>query len=357
MLQDILAKSVLSIGCEYKYPKGGVAQVIYNYENYIFPCFQCITNSGDCSKWRNIVKGVYALWQMYYKLLVDKDIKIVHIHTASYNSFKRSAWFVLLAKKFKKKIILHIHGGGFKEYYITKPQWISSVLNQCDAIITLSNSWKQYFESITNAPVIYIVENIVPFPNSQSEKKVRYDGKYHLLFLGTITREKGIFDLIDVLHENANLFADKLILHIGGNGKTEQLNKMIQEYRLENCVQYEGFVTLHKKESLLNELDAFILPSYVEGLPVSILEAMSYKMPILTTPVGGIPDVVKQNVNGILFQPGDKNGISKAIERVVNNHTENKLMGERSFQMVQPFFPTNVESRLKNIYKKLLSLK
>lgn len=357
MIEKDIAKHVLTIGCNYHHPKGGIAQVLYNYKHYIFQDFNCIVNSGGFNKGGKLIKAIQAFLLMCYVLLTDKEIKIVHIHTASYNSFKRSAWFVLLAKKFKKKIILHIHGGGFKEYYITKPQWISSVLNQCDAIITLSNSWKQYFESITNRPTIYRVENIVPYPNLLPTKKVRCDGKYHLLFLGTITKEKGIFDLIDVLHKSANLLLDKLVLHVGGNGQTEQLNQMIKEYGLENCVQYEGFVTSPKKESLLNEVDAFILPSYVEGLPVSILEAMSYKKPILTTPVGGIPDVVKQNVNGILFQPGDKNGISKAIERVVNNHTENKLMGERSFQMVQPFFPTNVESRLKNIYKKLLSLK
>lgn len=357
MIEKNIAKHVLTIGCNYQHPKGGIAQVLYNYKHYIFQEFNCIVNSGGTNRGSKLIKAIQAFLLMCYELLADKGIKIVHIHTASYNSFKRSAWFVLLARKFKKKIILHIHGGGFKEYYTTQPKWVSSILNQCDTIITLSDSWKQYFESITNGPIIYIVKNIVPYPNLLPEKEVRCDEKYHLLFLGTIAREKGIFDLIDVLHENANLFADKLILHIGGNGQVERLNEQIKEYELGNCVNYEGFVTLQKKEDLLNMVDAFILPSYVEGLPVSILEAMSYKKPILTTPVGGIPEVVKQNVNGILFQPGDKNGISKAIERVVNNHTENKLMGERSFQMVQPFFPTNVESRLKNIYKKLLSLK
>ena len=66
-------------------------------------------------------------------------------------------------------------------------------------------------------------------------------------------------------------------------------------------------VSGHKKEMLLNLCDAYILPSYTEGLPVSILEAMSYGKPILATPVGGIPEVVIDN--GILFQPGDLSAI------------------------------------------------
>ena len=80
---------------------------------------------------------------------MDRKIKIVHIHTASYNSFKRSAWYVSLANFMRKKVLLHIHGGGFKEYYATNPQWISSVLNKCDGIITLSESWKEFFQGVT----------------------------------------------------------------------------------------------------------------------------------------------------------------------------------------------------------------
>lgn len=352
MINDEISKQVLTVGCRYKHPKGGVAQVLYNYSCFVFQDFKFIANSGGRNKLHKLIKAISSFLETCCLLIFDRDIKIVHIHTASYNSFKRSAWFVRLAKMFRKKVILHIHGGGFKEYYATNAKWISSVLERSDAIITLSNSWRRFFQSIVKRPAVFVVENIVPFPVQQTAKED--DGKFHLLFLGLISKGKGIFDLIEVLHENVKSFSDNVLLHIGGNGEVGLLNKKVKEYGLEGCVRYEGFVSGDKKIRLLNEADAFILPSYTEGLPVSILEAMSYKKPILTTPVGGIPEIVKQNVNGILFQPGDKIAISKAIEQIMNNDVEKEVMGEKAYQMVQSFLPVNVEMRLEEVYKWLL---
>lgn len=87
-----------------------------------------------------------------------------------------------------EKVVLHIHGGGFKEYYATNPQWIASILNRCDAIITLSESWKEFYQSVTEGVDIYIVENIVALPVEKVVKK--QDNKFHLLFLGLVDKQK-----------------------------------------------------------------------------------------------------------------------------------------------------------------------
>ena len=354
MLNQHLVEAILTIGCAYKHPKGGIAQVLYNYEQYVFPHFKCITNSGDANKFKKLIKAIGGLIQMGYRLSCDRNIGIVHIHTASYNSFKRSSWFVLLAKLFRKKVILHIHGGGFKEYYATNPQWIISVLDKCDVIITLSVSWKQFYQSITCCPHIFIVENIISPPVLKQVGKS--DDRFHLLFLGLVDRQKGIFDLLETMHEYIEVFRNKLVLHIGGNGQIYILREMIAQYELNDIVTYEGFVSGTRKTDLLLGCDAFILPSYTEGLPVSILEAMSYGKPILSTPVGGIPEVVEQNVNGILFQPGDKKAMIEAIELIMNDEKKRTDMGQKSHERMKPFLPENVERQLDSIYRKLLHI-
>lgn len=349
-----LAESILTIGCEYRPPKGGVAQVLYNYEQFVFPCFKCITNSGGTNKLRKLMKAIGGLLKMGCLLSYDRSIRIVHIHTASYNSFKRSSWFVRLAKLLGKRVIIHIHGGGFKEYYGTNPQWITSVLDKCDAIITLSASWKRYYQSITSCPRIYIVENIVATPvRKQVEKK---DDKLHLLFLGLVDKQKGIFDLVEALHEHIEMFRDKLVLHIGGNGQVKALEGMITQYELNEMVIYEGFVSGTKKMDLLLNSDVFILPSYTEGLPVSILEAMSYSKPVLSTPVGGIPEVLEQNVNGILFNPGDKEGMAKAIMLMMNDGKKRTAMGVEAYERIKSYFPGKVQLKLTGIYEELVNL-
>ena len=342
-------KKTITIGCEYNPPKGGIAQVLYNYEKYVFPKFKCITNSGQGNAIYKLWKAISALIQLFFTLLFSKQIKIVHIHTASYNSFRRSAWFVHLGKAMNRKVILHIHGGGFKDFYQSNPQYISKILNKCDCIITLSPKWKKFFKTITTCPMIEVVNNIIAPPTFLQTK--RNDEKLHLLFLGLITEQKGIFDLLEVLAGHKNELEGKIVLHIGGNGKIDKLKKIIQTHGLQEFVIYEGWVSGEKKIQLFNISDAFILPSYTEGLPVSILEAISYGLSILSTPVGGIPEVVNES-NGILFEPGNKTEIYNSILKLTKSNINSATIKEQSYK----YLPENIKSQLNTIYQQLESL-
>lgn len=341
-----MTTNCITIGCEYNPPKGGIAQVLYNYEKYIFPEFKCITNSGHGNAIYKLWKAVSALIQLFFTLLFNKQIKIVHIHTASYNSFRRSAWFVHLGKMMNRKVILHIHGGGFKEFYQTAPQYISTVLNRCDCIITLSQKWQEYFKTISTCPIIEVVDNVIAPPTILNVKKK--DNKTHLLFLGLITEQKGIFDLLEVLSEHKNELETKIVLHIGGNGKIDKLKEVIQSHQLNDMVIFEGWVANQKKAELFNYADAFILPSYTEGLPLSILEAFSYGLPVLTTPVGGIPEIITTS-NGILFHPGNKTEIYNSILSLLEFKTNTEQIKEQS----KKYLPEQIRSKLNTIYNNL----
>lgn len=348
MINQELSKKILTIGCSYIPPKGGMSQVIYNYSKYVFPTFNCIVNSGIGNKIYKLKKIVYATFKIIYILLLNKSIKIVHIHTSAYNSFKRATWFLYIAKLFNKKIVLHIHSGNFKKYYYTNPKKISTILNKCNSIITLSEYWQKFFQQISNCKSINIVENVIPLPQISHITK---DSKFHLLYLGLITQQKGIYDLIDTIAENKHYFKGKLILHIGGKGEVEQLNTLIHNYNISDIVKFEGWVSGNEKAKLFNMADAFILPSYAEGLPVSILEAMSYGLPILSTPVGGIPEIVTSQI-GILFQPGDKQSIYNSIMTIMNNNLTTYKKNISS--TINFYFPDQVSLKLENLYASLL---
>ena len=146
---------------------------------FLYPQFKCITNSGNGNTMYKLWKAFTAIINLFVVLLFNKEITIVHIHTASYSSFKRSSWFVRLGKVMNRKVILHIHGGGFKEYYQTNPEFISKILNSCDCVITLSPKWKEYFKTITSCPMIEVVNNIVPLSTNMDVSK--NDGKVHFL--------------------------------------------------------------------------------------------------------------------------------------------------------------------------------
>ena len=351
MLSKEISNKVLTIGCEYDPPKGGVAQVMYTYSKEVYPEFHCITNSGNGG-------AIKKLWQMAagwmktaFTLLFCRNIEIVHIHTASYNSFKRSTYFVSLAKWFKKKVVLHIHGGGFKEYYKTNPEWIKKELLRADYVIALTDIWKQYYQNELGLPHVATVNNIISNPTIDA---VEHDGRLHLLFLGFIVDAKGIFDLAEVIKENKNEWDGKLLLHVGGSHEVERLQRFIKENGLENLIQYEGWVSGDKKTYLLNLMDAYILPSYTEGLPISILEALSYGKPVITTPVGGIPEVVNEK-NGYLFTPGERQAMYEIINGIIENPQEMRVKSKNAKLSVERNFPTNIAVVLESVYKELLS--
>lgn len=344
--------SVLTISRSIKKAKGGIAQLINNYKLYIFNNFYFIPNGkGDKSIQSYLIALISPIKICFY-FVIHKNIKIVHIHTASYNSFAYACRFASLSHFFGKKAILHIHGGGFKNYYAKNPQFVKRQLEKADAVIALSESWCKFFTKEVGLKNVHVVPNIVPPPHflKTSEHKT-----FNLLFLGFIYQKKGIFDLIDVIIQNKERYRDRLKLYIGGTGQEyARLIDSINENDINDIVNLCGWVTGDDKIKLLNIADAYILPSYVEGVPISILEAMSYGLPILSTPVGGIPEIVENGVNGFLFQPGDKKAMQNSIDKLINDSTLMKQMGTASLQKSKEYLPQKISQKLENIYNSLL---
>lgn len=352
ILQE-LSKHILFLGVSMK-TKGGMTAVLVSYDKYI-------ENMQFIPTWKlgnKLIKSGYALQaitRMYLKCLLDRNIKIIHIHGAANASFYRCKIFINLAKKLKKKVILHEHAADFVEFYQNSNDKtnISQILNKCDCLIVLSESWKEYFSSIgVDKNKIYVLNNIVSPPNFKDVP--RKDYKLHLMFMGEISKRKGGFDLLQAISDNKEYFKDKLLLRMGGNEVDGNIQTFIKEHQLEEFVSYEGWISGDKKTECLNWEDVYILPSYNEGLPIAILEAMSYKHPIISTPVGGIPEIIKTQENGILVHPGNKKEIAEAIKYYIEHPENIKIHGEKAYQTVQDFFPQKVFTDLTHIYQSLL---
>ena len=140
----------------------------------------------------------------------------------------------------------------------------------------------------------------------------------------------------------------------GGDGDVEQVKEIIKQNGLENIAEFQGWVNGEKKEYLLNLADAFILPSYNEGLPISVLEAMSYSLPVISTTGGGIPEILKNGENGFIMEPGDKDAIYHAVVSLMEDKNLCKDMGKKSYEKVQVHLPEYVEKQLETLYDSLL---
>lgn len=352
ILQE-LSKQVLFLGVSMK-TKGGMTAVLVSYDKYI-------ENMQFIPTWKlgnKLIKSGYALQaiaRMCIKCFFNRNIKIVHIHGAANASFYRCKIFINLAKRLNKKVILHEHAADFIEFYQNSNDKanIRQTLNKCDNLIVLSESWKGYFNSIgVDKNKIKVLNNIISPP--EFKELPRKDNKLHLMFMGEISIRKGGFDLLQAISDNREYFKDRLLLRMGGNEVDGNIKQFIKEHQLEDFVSYEGWISGSKKVECLNWEDVYILPSYNEGLPIAILEAMSYKHPTISTPVGGIPEVIKTHENGILVQPGNKKEIAEAIKHYIEYPKDIRTHGEKAYQTVQDFFPQKVFTDLTHIYQSLL---
>lgn len=353
MLSKDLASKVLFLGVSMK-TKGGMTAVLVSYKKYI-------KGMRFIPTWKlgnKVVKAWYAaqaLVRTWWLCNFDKDIRIVHIHGAANASFYRCRMFIKLAKRCDKKVILHEHAADFVEFYNNsdEKQGIIETINMCDCLIVLSKSWKEYFSSIgVEEGKIRVLNNIVSPP--ESENMPHNDGKLHLMYMGEISKRKGAFDLLKAMAENKDYFKDKLILRIGGNEVDGDIKGFIKNNGLDGFISYEGWVTGEHKKECLNWEDVYILPSYNEGLPIAILEAMSYSHPVISTPVGGIPEVIENMKNGILVEAGNQFEIANAIKYYIEHNDEIKIHGEKGYEVVKNFFPETVFKDLTNIYETLL---
>lgn len=343
------AKNVLTIGIDYHVVHGGVAAVENVYSTFYQP-FNHVATVVDYGAVRKLFIFFKAYAEFWHWMLFHKEIQIVHVHGASDASFWRKRIFINLSKKFGKKIVFHCHGSEFQRFTSQHTNAVIKTLNKCDCIIALSDSWKAWFEQTTHHKNVVVIKNVIATP--LIEKNVHE--KFTMIFLGRLGKRKGIYDLLDVLEEHKQEFDGKLEFLFGGDGDVEQVQEIIQKAGLENIAKYQGWVNGDKKVHLLNLADSLILPSYNEGLPISVLEAMSYSLPIISTNVGGIPEVLKQGENGFIMNPGDKASMYQAIHALMTDKVMCKCMGNDSLDKVKEHLPNYVEKQLRDLYNSLL---
>lgn len=349
----------MTIGPDYKTLKGGIASVLSVYAKYD-KSFKFLPTYSSENNFKNILLFPIKYFNILFFLITHLNYKIVHIHGASRISFYRK-YLIFLSLKYllRRKIIYHIHGGEYHLFenesnFIIK-KIIHHMVNNSNAIICLSNQWKEFFETKFNPQKTVVLNNIIPMP---LEKNIMTDNEIiKFLFLGKIVDGKGVFDLLISVYNHKEYLKQKIKIFIGGDGEIERLQKEIEELNLGEMVEFVGWVSGESKDKLLVNCNIYLLPSYNEGLPISILEAMSYKMPIISTDVGGIATIVKNDLNGILITPGDRDALFEGMKYFIEHKDEIDKYGETSFEIVQDFLPEKVINDLYMIYEEVMKVK
>lgn len=180
------------------------------------------------------------------------------------------------------------------------------------------------------------------------------EGKMIFLFMGRIGERKGIYDLVKAAALLKIHYEEQFEVWIGGDGNTQTLRYLIESNGLQGSIFLKGWVTGNAKEELYRKATVFVLPSYNEGLPVSVLEAMSYGMPVIATNVGGIPELVKDGESGQLIVAGDIAALRNAMERFIRDRRLVGDMGRAAEATIQQSFVfEQTKMKLDKLYTEL----
>jgi glycosyltransferase involved in cell wall biosynthesis len=332
--------------------KGGVSSVVNVYRQHgLFERWPILYLATHCdgSAIRKLIRVVRSL-MTFVVVLGGGRVEIVHVHASSWVSFWRKSVFILLAYVAHRPVIFHLHGGNFDSFYESmgglRKRLIRFVIDRASHIIVLSSQWKSWMAGVSCNKQLSCLYNPVAIPLVSSAARE----PFCLLFLGRMSRDKGIYDLLEVVAVLSRRYP-QLRLFCGGDGEAEQVSAVAQRLGISGVVQVLGWVVGDAKDKFLATAGILVLPSYFEGLPMSVLEAMAAGIPVVTTRVGGIPDAVDDGVDGFMVEPGDRIALETALEKLLADRQLQAKMGDSARQKVLEKFSADVVMpQLERIY-------
>ena len=275
------------------------------------------------------------LWMPFCKIYYS-------IMSTSPLGFIRDYLNVFFAKLLRRRTVLHLHGGGFEDFYISSKPWLQRLiranLKRIDTIVVLGELLKDQFHCAGE----FVKPKLLVIPNGLTHgveepvaavKELPKNGRIQLLYLSSLMPSKGFFDVLQAMKllemEQPGLYH----LNLCGSftdAKTETavevrddttLHAYIQINDLSNCVTYHGQVLGEAKEKQFAQANIFLLPtSYPwEGQPLSIIEALAFSTPVISCYHKGIPELVEDRVNGFFVEPKSPKTIASTIIKMTTD--------------------------------------
>lgn len=318
--------------------RGGITSVINahkkgkQWDDFSCKWIETHIDKGIVYKFIYLVRGfLQFLWNV-------PTFNLVHIHTSEPVSALRKLPFFIISKLLKKKTIIHFHSFSPETTINSKYKIIYNYLfSNSDKVLVLSEYWKELIEeNIGLNSNIYVLYN----PCARPEYSELVDKNKRILYAGTLNARKGYKDLIEAFGCIAQNHSDwKLVF--AGNGEIHQAKALTKRLNIERQVSFLGWINGEEKAKAFQEASIFCLPSYAEGFPMAVLDALAYSLPVVCTPVGGVPDVLLNNVNSLLFQPGDIKDLAIKLDKLIIDNKLRDMLSQESSKLASTVFSVN----------------
>lgn len=341
--------------------QGGIATVLGVYQQSGFLAHNAVRLIATHST--NNKLGIVGALLLYISALIKVlyyyafyRVGVAHIHVSSRGSYLRKSLLVRLIKALGGKVILHLHGSEFRDFYSNesnenKKQHIRDTFEMSDVVIVLSSQWIDWGRVTFNrAEHFQLVYNAVP----SLELEAASTPSSTISFLGRVGKRKGVHDLLKAMVKVKQQCPGAKLM-IGGDGDIEKYRVMARDLGLESQVEFLGWVSGQHKLDVLRQTQIYCLPSYNEGFPMGILEAMSAGIAVVSTYAGGIPDAISDGKEGILVKAGDSEALADALIELLTNQEMNQDYTQNAKQKFDEHFSVQaIIPQVQRIYDDLL---
>ena len=332
--------------------RGGITSVVKAHETgEQWTNFHCrwIQTHRDGPTWRKLWYLVTALFE-YVVLLPWYDV--VHIHIATTQSARRKKIFFELAKIMHKKTIFHFHPSNEKFLYeVSNQRLYRGLFSKADLVLVLSEQWRRWIkDALGLTDHIEVLYNPCPIVERKPELKQK-----KILFAGSVIPRKGYADLIRGFAKIAAKHRDWKVV-IAGNGEIDKAKIIAKDCNIENQVEFLGWVSGVSKEHAFQSASIYCLASDGEGFPMGVLDAWAYGIPCVVTPVGGLPDIVRDGENALVFNVGDTDMLAEKLDDLISNNELRQTIAEESLFLADHTFNINrINKQLGDIYARFAS--
>lgn len=337
--------------------RGGIASVVKVLrDGGLFEACpsEYVISHADGSTLTKLVVALRGLVR-HLRLLLSGRVGLAHVHVAARTSFWRKLLFIVPILLARVPLVLHLHAGEFVSFYEREctpwTRWIvRRVIERADRVVVLSESWHQWLKATFPASRVEVVGNPVRIP-ALGPSQARAPAT--LVFLGRIEPQKGAYDLLEAM---ARIAPDipSVRLMMAGDGELDRARRRVEELGLQSQVRLLGWVDGEDKEQLLRHASVFVLPSYNEILPMSLLEAMAHGLPVVSTRIGGISEAVTDGVEGFLVAPGDVDALAERLRFLLRDARRRLEMGDAARSKVATRFDVQqVVPHLLHLYGEL----
>ncbi len=283
-------------------------------------------------------------------IIVTKQPGSVLIFTANIPSIYEKGGMALIASFFRVKVILAPRGGPIDREIEKMPflkKFVVFVLKRTNFIVCQGEYWKTFFSALVpkeQKDKFILIQNwidIKQYNLSKIQKAEKNTDFIHVLFMGWIQEDKGVYDLFNAINNISHIDRKVKFFFLGdGTAKSDLANKC-NSLKGKFEFSFTGWVYGDEKLNYLAFSDIFVLPSHCEGLPNSLIEAMACGMASIATNVGSVSDVIINNETGILVEPHDVKGLASALFTLINNdelrqrlsiNGQNKIVANHSIE-------------------------